>query len=215
MSANRNYTIFDRFCLGFDQGLRALTDNVITTGAPFPAKHIEETELSDAERKHVAALMRINHAGEICAQALYNGQAFLSRNQDVQFKMQQAAKEESDHLHWCRLRLDELNSHTSYLNLFWYSGSFIIGMAAAMAGDEWSLGFVAETETQVITHLGKHINLLPKQDKRSESILLQMEKDEAKHRHEAIQAGARELPYVIKKVMSLASKIMVKSAYWI
>jgi len=215
MSIQRHYSFFDRLCLNIDQAVRALTDNVITTGHPYPAHHIKEASLNDAERKQAAALMRINHAGEICAQALYHGQGAVSHSQQTQMKMQQAAKEEGDHLNWCRKRLLELGSHTSYLNPLWYSGSFCIGLLAGMVGDEWSLGFVAETERQVIHHLARHLHTLPKQDHRSAAILQKMESDEAKHRDEALALGAKELPHLIKKIMAMTSKIMVKTAYFI
>jgi ubiquinone biosynthesis monooxygenase Coq7 len=129
--------------------------------------------------------------------------------------MQQAAIEEGDHLSWCKQRLDELGSHTSYLNPFWYAGSFCMGMVAGIVGDKWSLGFVAETEKQVIRHLEGHMEMLPAEDARSYKIIEKMEKDEAKHRDEAIAAGAKELPEVVKKGMGLTSKVMVKTAYWI
>jgi|SRR5579885_417572 ubiquinone biosynthesis monooxygenase Coq7 len=215
MNSYRHYTFIDRLCLGVDQAVRALTDTVKTTGAAYPGKKIAEQPLSSEQRKHSAALMRINHAGEICAQALYHGQGVVSRSQDVQEKMRQAAVEEGDHLAWCRQRLDELGSHPSYLNPFWYAGSFCIGMVAGMIGDKWSLGFVAETERQVIKHLKGHLHSLPADDQRSYKILEQMESDEARHRDEAIALGAKELPKMIKQGMGLASKIMVKSAYWI
>jgi len=159
--------------------------------------------------------MRINHAGEVCAQALYQGQAVASRDLAVQEKMQQAALEEGDHLDWCRRRLDELGSQTSYFNPLWYAGSFCIGMAAGMIGDKWSLGFVAETERQVIKHLTGHMALLPQQDQRSYKILKKMEEDEARHRDTAIESGAHELPGYIKSVMALTSRIMVKTAYYL
>jgi ubiquinone biosynthesis monooxygenase Coq7 len=215
MSSLRRYSFFDRFCLGFDQAVRALTDNTKTTGAPYPAKETDEHELSKEQRKHSAALMRINHAGEICAQALYHGQAVVSRSTEIMEKMNQAAIEEGDHLSWCRQRLDELGSHTSYLNPLWYAGSFCIGMIAGMISDRVSLGFVVETERQVIKHLEGHLRLLPAQDLRSYKILQQMEKDEAKHRDEAIGSGAKELPEMVKKGMALTSKIMVKTAYFV
>ncbi|TAK73970.1 MAG: 2-polyprenyl-3-methyl-6-methoxy-1,4-benzoquinone monooxygenase, partial [Gammaproteobacteria bacterium] len=198
-----------------DQAVRALTDNAKTTRAPYPAAAVEESLLSDEQRKHSAALMRINHAGEICAQALYHGQGVISRSREVQAKMQQAAIEEGDHLAWCKLRLDELGSHTSYLNPLWYAGSFCIGMAAGMIGDEWSLGFVAETERQVVQHLQGHLQLLPEQDQRSYRILVQMEQDEADHRDVAMASGARGLPGGVKWGMALVSKVMVKTAYWV
>lgn len=215
MKPNRDYTFLDKLCLGLDQAVRALTDNAKTTGVPYPAHHTEESLLSDEERKHAAALMRINHTGEICAQALYHGQGVVSKTAPIQHKMQQAALEEGDHLAWCKQRLDELGSHTSYLNPFWYAGSFCMGMAAGWAGDQWSLGFVAETERQVIKHLEGHQALLPKNDHRSAKVLQKMEVDEAKHRDEAIQSGAKVLPRPIKLMMKLMSKVMVKTVYWV
>lgn len=215
MDPHRQYTTLDRFCLGLDQVVRALHNTAKTTGKINPAKDIHEHALTESERKQSAALMRINHAGEICAQALYHGQSIVSRTPAIQAKMQQAALEEGDHLSWCHQRLEELGSHASYLNPAWYAGSFCIGMAAGMIGDEWSLGFVAETEHQVIQHLKRHLHQLPKQDERSHAILAQMEKDEAKHRDEAMASGAHLLPKVIQIGMSFASKIMVKTAYWL
>lgn len=215
MKSLRHYSFLDRICLGIDQTVRALTDNPKTTGAPYPARHIEEQQLTNQERKHSSALMRINHAGEICAQALYHGQGMVSRGHGIRENLQRAAIEEGDHLSWCRERLDELGSHTSYLNPFWYVGSFCIGMVAGMIGDKWSLGFVAETERQVIKHLESHLHLLPVQDQRSYKILQQMEQDEAKHREDALASGARELPGVIRNGMAVVSKIMVKTTYYL
>ncbi|MBX3708457.1 MAG: 2-polyprenyl-3-methyl-6-methoxy-1,4-benzoquinone monooxygenase [Gammaproteobacteria bacterium] len=215
MSFYRHYTFLDKLCLGVDQVVRALMDTAKTTGAEYPGKNTREEDLSEEQRKHSAGLMRVNHTGEICAQALYHGQGVVSRSTDVQEKMHQAAIEEGDHLAWCRRRLDELSSHPSYLNPLWYAGSFCIGMIAGTIGDKWSLGFVAETERQVIKHLEKHLHSLPIQDQRSYKILEMMEIDEAKHRDEAIALGAKELPNFIKKSMALTSKVMVKTAYWI
>lgn len=215
MNANRNYTALDKLLIGVDQVLRTLTDNAKTSGEAYPAAVADEADMSDKQRKHSAGLMRINHAGEVCAQALYQGQAVASRDLAVQEKMQQAALEEGDHLDWCKRRLDELGSHTSYLNPIWYAGSFCIGMAAGMIGDKWSLGFVAETERQVIRHLSGHMALLPQQDQRSYKILQKMEEDEARHRDTAIESGAHELPGYIKSVMALTSKVMVKTAYYL
>ena len=188
MDSFRHYSFLDRLCMGLDEAVRALTDNSKTTGKPYPAKNTQEHRLSEEQRKHSAGLMRINHTGEICAQALYHGQGMVSRTNEVQEKLQHAAIEEGDHLIWCRTRLDELGSHTSYLNPLWYAGSFCIGMVAGMVGDNWSLGFVVETERQVIKHLEGHLHLLPEQDQRSYKILEQMETDEAKHRDEAMAA---------------------------
>lgn len=215
MKSQRHYTFLDKLCLGVDQAVRALAGTVKTSGAAYPGKNIEESNLNDEQRKHAAALMRINHAGEICAQALYHGQGVVSRSHEVQEKMHAAAIEEGDHLAWCQRRLDELGSHASYLNPLWYAGSFGIGMVAGMIGDKWSLGFVAETERQVIAHLQNHLNTLPAEDERSYAILEKMEVDEAKHRDEAVSLGAKNLPWTVQKAMGLTSKIMVKTAYWV
>lgn len=209
----REYNIFDKLCLGFDQAIRSMTNNAHTTGASYPAKGVAEASLSEQERKHAAALMRINHAGEVCAQALYHGQGVVSNSLEVQEKLQHAAIEEGDHLAWCKQRLDELGSHPSYLTPLWYMGSFCIGIAAGVIGDDWSLGFLAETERQVIKHLAGHQESLPEQDQRSQAILQKMEADEARHRDDAVILGAKELPAPVKKVMGLTSKVMVKIAY--
>jgi ubiquinone biosynthesis monooxygenase Coq7 len=211
----RHYSKLDRLCMTLDQTLRAMTGNVTTSGRPNPAASIPEPNLTATESKHVAGLMRVNHAGEVCAQALYHGQALASRDPRVQAHLQQAAIEEGDHLGWCQTRLTELNSHTSYLNPVFYVGSFAIGMAAGCVGDKWSLGFVAETERQVAKHLEKHLNSLPENDKKSAAILKQMHTDELEHQEKAIQSGAATLPAIIQKLMTLTSKLMVKTSYWI
>ncbi len=215
MKPQRAYTFLDQLCLGLDQALRAVAGHAQTTTRIYPAKNTTETPLTDEQRKHAAALMRINHAGEVCAQALYHGQGLVSRQPVVKEKMQQAALEEGDHLAWCETRLMELSSHTSYLNPVWYAGSFAIGLAAGLVGDKWSLGFLAETENQVVRHLEKHLTLLPAEDHKSQRILQQMQQDEAEHRDDAVQAGAAELPLFIRKLMEFTSKVMVKTAYWV
>lgn len=215
MSEKRHYTLLDKICLRVDQALRAVLANPKTSERIYPGKNQTENNLSLEQRKKAAALMRINHAGEVCAQALYHGQGLVSRRNDVKEKMQKAAIEEGDHLSWCQTRLVELGSHTSYLNPFWYAGSFAIGLTAGLVGDKWSLGFLAETENQVVHHLEKHLQQLPENDKRSYEILLKMHEDEAHHRDDAIHAGAAELPQWIKALMRLSSKVMVKTAYWI
>lgn len=215
MTNKRQYTLLDKFCIGFDQALRTLGNQAASSGEPYPVTQDSESVLSEAERKHAAGLMRVNHAGEICAQALYHGQGAASRASEMQTQMEQAALEEGDHLNWCKQRLDELGSHTSYLNPLWYAGSFCIGLTAGMIGDKWSLGFVVETERQVIRHLASHIALLPAQDQRSQQILARMESDEARHRDEAVAAGAEELPQPVKLIMGWTSKIMVKAAYYV
>lgn len=211
----RKYSLSDHLCIGIDQGLRAILGNYKTTNRPSPAKSEPEPNISIEQRKHSAALMRINHAGEVCAQALYHGQGLVSRRRDIREKMQQAALEEGDHLAWCHSRISELSSHTSYLGPFWYAGSFAIGLAAGLAGDKWSLGFLAETENQVVKHLEQQLQRLPKEDQKSYKILQQMQHDEAIHRDDALDAGAARLPALIKKIMKLTSGLMVKITYWI
>lgn len=210
----RCYSLFDHFYLKIDQTLRAIANNPKTTGRKYPADIAATSDLSKKEYKHIAGLMRINHAGEVCAQALYHGQGLASTNPVIKDKMLTASIEEGDHLAWCHLRLIELGSHASYLNPFWYAGAFSIGFAAGLIGDQWSLGFLAETESQVVAHLQTHLDAL-KKDQRSFSILKQMQQDEEKHRDEAIMAGAKELPLAIKKIMRWTAKIMVKAAYYV
>ncbi len=159
--------------------------------------------------------MRVNHTGEICAQALYAAQALTARDPEVQERMQQAADEENDHLNWCELRLAELNGRTSYLNPLWYLGSFAIGAAAGAVGDKWNLGFVVETEDQVVVHLSDHLGRLAAGDRRTRAILAQMQSDEEKHARMARDAGAAELPLPVKTLMRLQSKVMTTVAYWV
>jgi ubiquinone biosynthesis monooxygenase Coq7 len=159
--------------------------------------------------------MRVNHSGEVAAQALYQAQGFTARSKSIQVSMQQSAIEEIDHLDWCQERLTELGSHTSFLNPLWYSGSFTIGALAGLLGDKWSLGFVVETENQVVAHLESHLQKLPVQDARSRAILEQMKIDEAHHASVAIESGAAELPEKVKKLMRLCSRVMTSTAYWI
>jgi 3-demethoxyubiquinol 3-hydroxylase len=214
MRNKMKYSLIDHFCLNIDQALRAIFDNPHTTDRTYPAT-ANETILDTERAKHAARLMRINHSGEVCAQALYHGQRIASSSSEIKNTMQTAMIEEGDHLSWCKERLSELQSHTSYLNPIWYAGSFSIGLLAGLLGDRWSLGFLAETEQQVIKHLEQHISLLENHDSRSTAILKQMQDDEARHRDHAIEAGGHPLPGVIKKIMAFTSKIMVKTTYWI
>jgi ubiquinone biosynthesis monooxygenase Coq7 len=211
----RHYSLKDQLCITLDNALRAIDNHPKTSDRPYPGIDAEENAMTEAERRHAAGLMRVNHAGEVSAQALYHGQAWVSKSEDVKNKMHTAALEEGDHLHWCYTRLMELHSHPSYLNLVWYLGSFAIGVTAGVLGDRLSLGFVSETEHQVVKHLENHLAELPASDQKSQKILQQMQIDEAHHRDDAIQAGAAELPFMIKGLMRLVSKIMVKTAYWI
>ena len=180
-----------------------------------PAKDIIEHPLSSAEKKHIAGLMRVNHAGEVCAQALYQGQALTAQLSQIKQQMTQAAAEEIDHLAWCEERLAELGSKPSVLNPVWYSGSLLLGALAGLAGDKISLGFVAETERQVTYHLQKHLQGIPNDDIKTKAILERMKEDEEHHASLAVEAGAVELPYVIKQLMSVISKLMTKSSYYL
>ncbi len=211
----RRYSPVDLLIGEFDRALRTVFGDPAGTGRPAPDRDIPEAELSEAERRHVAGLIRVDHAGEVCAQALYQGQALTARRPEVRESMQQAADEEDDHLHWCRRRLEQLGSHTSHLNPVWYLGSLAIGAAAGAIGDRWSLGFVAETEHQVVRHLTDHLEQLPPRDARSRAILEQMREDEGRHATHAIAAGGAELPGPVKRLMALSSKIMTRTAYWI
>ena len=209
----RDYTPLDRLLMNVDMAVRTVFGRPQTTERPNPADVIEEAELNEDERRHVAGLMRINHAGEVCAQALYQGQALTARLPEVRESMERAALEENDHLDWCEGRVKELGSHTSLLNPFWYAGSFAIGALAGAAGDKWSLGFVAETEKQVVRHLDSHLQQLPPRDARSRAILEQMKEDELHHATIALEAGGAELPGPVRALMGLTSRIMTGTAY--
>ena len=211
----RNYTPFDQLIMNADTALRTLFGEPVTTERPYPAEDISESEFSDQERKNIASLMRVNHSGEVSAQALYQGQALTTKNRDIKVKLQQAALEENDHLDWTKNRINELGSHTSLLNPLWYGGSFAIGAFAGAIGDKWNLGFLAETEHQVVEHLESHLNKLPGGDLRSRAILEQMKKDEAGHATTAIENGAAEMPPPVKTLMAAMSKVMTSSAYYI
>lgn len=210
----KRISLFDRLILQFDAGLRTLTGQYANASRDNPAQALSEAELTQTEKCHVAGLMRVNHAGEICAQALYRGQALTAQLKDVRQQMQQASAEEEDHLTWCQQRLNELDSHTSYLDPFWYAGSLMIGAFAGWMGDHWSLGFVMATEQQVVAHLQQHLEKLPKQDQKTQAILSQMQQDEAQHAQLAKQAGARQLPKPIQLLMGITSKVMTKTAYY-
>jgi ubiquinone biosynthesis monooxygenase Coq7 len=180
-----------------------------------PAYAEPQANLSQADAKHVAGLMRVDHTGEICAQALYRGQACVAKDAVTRERLLESAGEENDHLAWCEDRLVELNSHPSYLNLFWYIASLQIGIAAGLAGDQWSLGFVVETENQVMKHLEAHLLALPAEDQKSRAILKQMHVDEGAHASHALLHGAKTLPLPVKLLMAVQSKVMTKTAYWI
>lgn len=210
---SRPYSPIDRFIHGLDQALRTTLGPAPEPSRPNPAAAHTEAELTAAERELAGRLMRVNHAGEISAQALYQGQALTARLPTVRGKMEQAAVEENDHLAWTAERIRELGTHTSVLAPFWYAGSFAIGALAGIAGDKWSLGFVAETEHQVIRHLDAHLARLPEQDAKSRAILEQMRTDEARHATTALAAGGATLPEPVRQLMALSSKVMTTTAY--
>ena len=212
---SRNYNALDHLLINFDQAVRTVFGNPQVTERKNPATKVEEQELTQEEVRLSAGLMRVNHAGEVCAQALYQGQALTAKLPDVRDSMERAAQEENDHLDWCETRLHELGSHTSYLGPLWYSGSFAIGAFAGIIGDKWSLGFVAETERQVVKHLESHLQRLPEKDEKSRTILEQMKVDEQHHATTAIEAGGAELPEPVKKLMGITSKIMTNTAFYI
>lgn len=210
----RHYSGIDRLIQSFDQGLRSLVPGATSAHRPNPAQE-HKSDLSVKEARHVAGLMRVNHSGEVCAQALYHGQALTAKLPHVKQEMQHAAIEEQDHLAWCEDRLKELDSIPSLLNPLWYGLSYAMGAAAGVAGDQYSLGFVAETERQVSAHLQDHLSQLPHQDERSRKILEQMNEDELHHRDTAIDAGGIDLPLPVRFAMTGVSKLMTKTSYYL
>ena len=204
-------SLLDRFITEFDVALRSLAGGAQARRAMPSAENA--ATLDSAERAHAAGLMRVNHVGEVCAQALYQSQKILARSPETRAMLDHAAQEEMDHMAWCEERLSELGSHTSYLNPIWYAGSFGIGLLAGLAGDRWSLGFVAETEKQVEKHLNSHLETLPMADTRSRAIVDQMRRDEIDHGQSAWDAGGKPLPQPIKNAMEAISKVMTTAAY--
>lgn len=209
----RDYTPFDHLVMNFDQAIRTLVGRPLVTERPDPADNIEEAELSETEKTESIRLMRVNHAGEVAAQALYQGQALTAKLPEVRERMERAAAEENDHLDWCEKRVHALDGHLSYLNPLWYAGSFALGATAGLAGDKWSLGFVAETERQVVQHLDEHLKKISPKDAKSRTVLEQMKLDEARHGEMAKAAGGVELPGPVKTLMGMTSKIMTRLAY--
>lgn len=212
---SRHYSPLDHLLMGVDQAIRTVFGRPQVTERPDPAAGIENPPLEETERDRSMRLMRINHSGEVCAQALYQGQAVTAKLPEVRASMERAAAEENDHLDWCERRIHELGGRTSLLNPLWYGGSFAIGALAGLAGDKWSLGFVAETEHQVGDHLQDHLQRLPMQDDKSRAILEQMQADELQHATQALEAGGAPLPAPIRLAMKLTSKVMTKTVYWL
>ena len=209
----RRLSGLDRALIEIERAIGTAFGAAAESTRPSPAAAIAEGELSDAQRRHAAGLMRINHAGEVCAQALYSGQAAVARDAAVRTRLLEAAAEETDHLAWCGERLDALHSRPSLLNPLRYAGSFAIGAAAALASDAVSLGFVVETERQVEAHLGEHLQKLPEDDARSRAVVAQMQADEARHGTLARQAGGIDLPAPVPALMRAASAVMKAVAY--
>jgi 3-demethoxyubiquinol 3-hydroxylase len=201
--------------INFDRGLRTVFGQPLGSGRVNPARTAPDAELTESEKRLSARLMRVNHAGEVSAQALYQGQALTARTEVVRESMKQSALEENDHLVWCKNRISELDGHVSFLNPLWYSGSFVIGATAGVAGDKWSLGFVAETERQVVEHLEGHQQRLPAGDLKSRTILEQMKEDEARHATVAVETGGVPLPKPVCWLMGQVAKVMTKTAFWI
>lgn len=202
----------DRWIMEFDRALRTLAAPARSV-RPTPGGGLPDVPLSDTEKRHVVGLMRVNHCGEICAQALYQGQALTSRDPEVRDALRHAADEETEHLAWTEQRIAELGGRKSLLNPLWYAGSLSLGVLAGVLGDKWNLGFLAETERQVEAHLDSHLEALPVQDQRSREIVDQMRLDEIKHAEMAIEFGAAELPGPIKFAMKLTGQIMTRTAY--
>jgi ubiquinone biosynthesis monooxygenase Coq7 len=202
----------DRLIGEFDRALRAVA-GVARSSRPSPGESVPESELSVEERGQAAALMRVNHVGEVCAQGLYQGQSLTARNEEAKSALLKAADEEEDHLAWSADRIRELGGRLSLLNPVWYAASFAIGAAAGALGDQWNLAFLAETERQVEEHLAGHLVALPAGDQRTRSVVEAMRADEAKHRDSAIRLGAAELPSAVKRAMRFASKLMTSVAY--
>ncbi len=212
---DRSFSPSDHFLIGLDNAIRTLFGQPKTTERPDPSQGIPEPELNEQERRLSGRLMRIDHTGEVCAQALYQGQALFARNPETAARLVRSAQEENDHLAWCQRRIEALGDRKSLLNPCWYLGAFAIGAAAGLAGDRWSLGFVVETERQVEAHLDSHLAALPERDEKSRAILEQMKIDEIHHAQVAQEAGAAPLPAPVKLAMKLGAKLMTSTVYWI
>lgn len=210
----REFTFLDRAIFEFDSFLRVLNPGSVHESKPSPADQHNESVFTETQRRHVAGLMRVNHAGEVAAQALYRGQALTANLFHVKQAMEQAADEELQHLYWCQQRLDQVASKSSYFNFLWYIFSWLLGALAGLVGDSWSLGFLVETEAQVSVHLLNHLQELPLNDFKSRAILEKMHEDETRHEQAARAAGAINLPESIKRVMRMTSKLLTKTSYY-
>lgn len=212
---SRRLSPIDRFLSGIDNALRTVAGAPAGGGRPNPAADIADTELGASERRHAACLMRVNHAGEVAAQALYQGHATVARDPDIANHLRQAAREERDHLLWCEARLAELDGGTSRLAPLWFGGAWLIGAASGILGDRWALGFVEETERQVARHLEDHLGRLPATDHRSRAILSRMRDEEIEHGAAAGRKGAAQLPFPVQRLMQASAAVMTRTAYWL
>jgi len=210
---DRYLTPLDRLLEGANNALRTIAAPAGRPARENPAVDIADSDLSDKQKSHAAGLMRVNHAGEVAAQGLYQGHATVARDANIEKQMQRAADEEFDHLAWCEQRLAELDANPSRLSPVWYAGAFVIGAASGILGDRWSLGFIAETEKQVCAHLDSHLDQLPDDDAKSRTIVTKMRDEEEEHGENAINAGAVELPGPVKRLMQLTAKVMTRTAY--
>ncbi len=206
--------MLDRAILEFDKSLRTLFAPA-TSVRPVPGEALPETRLDESGRRHAAALMRVNHVGEVCAQALYQGQSLSSGNPALREELDQAAREETEHLAWTEARISALGGRKSLLNPLWYLGALALGVAAGRLGDRWNLGFLAETERQVEAHLDDHLARLPAADEKSRAVLAQMRTDEVAHAETAVRLGAAELPVPVRAAMKAASRVMTTTAYYL
>ena len=211
----RRLSAVDRLLAGANNALRTVAAPAGDATRAYPGEAVPEADLTDADRRHAAGLMRVNHAGEVAAQALYQGHATVARREDIEAQIKNAAVEEFDHLAWCERRLRELGEMPSRLSPLWYAGAFAIGAASGALGDRWSLGFIAETEKQVCEHLDSHLDGLPAADQRSRSVVRRMRDEEAEHGDHARAAGAAELPPPVQRLMRMTARVMTRSAYWI
>jgi ubiquinone biosynthesis monooxygenase Coq7 len=209
----RQLTPIDRLLASANNALRTVAGPAGRSARRYPAEGMEDANLDADQRAHAAGLMRVNHAGEVAAQALYQGHAAVARDKQTEEQMQRAADEEFDHLAWCEQRINELGEEPSRLSPLWYAGAFAIGAGSGVLGDKWSLGFIAETEHQVCAHLDSHLTQLPEQDAKSRAIVKQMRDEEAEHGENAIAAGAARLPRVVASLMRATARIMTKTAY--
>ena len=204
----------DRLIVSFDRGLRTVFAPAVSA-RPMPGDALPDAAVDAQKRQHAAALMRVNHTGEVCAQALYQGQALTARDAQAQAALERAAQEETEHLAWTERRIEELGGHKSVLNPIFYAGSFTLGAVAGLLGNRWNLGFLAETERQVVEHLDGHLRKLPPGDGKSRAIVAEMRLDESRHATTAVQHGASELPHPARAIMRIASAVMTRTSYWI